>query len=395
MLVFAFIEQFDVLEMMAFSLESRLDGLEVLGAHRISGVMTRISDPQFLPDLLICDATPEGKLVLEAIFKKFPVIPTVLVGGGLKADPLLEGKNIVATIDPKETLETQIIPIVKANFKLTNVPVNESDYVRINTTLLLRVAPLKSDIYVRLSQEKFVKIMRQGDTFDSTDLEKYKNKKKIEHMFLKKSETKEFLNKFSGDLMKLLKSPATELSTAKMKELSIEVYETTQGMIEQLGPTPEIQEIIKSSVELAIKSAGTQPGVQSLFADLLKDRHKYIASHSHLLGTLACTLATLLKWDSESTFYKLSLAAFLHDIMLKNQKLAEIQSLQELATTTGFSVAEEIAFKTHPIDAAHITKEFQDVPADVDSIVAQHHELPDGSGFPKGIVNKRKCKIEA
>src|SRR6185437_16447632 len=46
----------------------------------------------------------------------------------------------------------------------------------------------------------------------------------------------------------------------------------------------------------------------------------------------------------------------------------------------------EIAeFKAHPAKAAEIARQFQEVPPDVDVIVTQHHERPDGAGFPRGI----------
>ena len=35
--------------------------------------------------------------------------------------------------------------------------------------------------------------------------------------------------------------------------------------------------------------------------------------------------------------------------------------------------------------AAELARQFQEIPPDVDVIVSQHHEKPDGTGFPRGI----------
>src|SRR5207244_821722 len=104
---------------------------------------------------------------------------------------------------------------------------------------------------------------------------------------------------------------------------------------------------------------------------------KYISSHSMMLGNLACTLAAAVGWSSETTFYKLSLASFLHDITLQNHELAGIQSLKELETRKEeFKPAELQAYKNHPHAASEMAKQFSEVPPDVDTIIMQHHEQP-------------------
>jgi hypothetical protein len=41
------------------------------------------------------------------------------------------------------------------------------------------------------------------------------------------------------------------------------------------------------------------------------------------------------------------------------------------------------------LKGAELARTFHEVPPDVDLIIAQHHELPDGSGFPKGLTSTR------
>ena len=70
------------------------------------------------------------------------------------------------------------------------------EYTRIKTELLIRVVPLKADIYVRLSDERFVKIFKKGFTFKQAELEKFLYKKNIRYLYLKSTETQEFIEKF-------------------------------------------------------------------------------------------------------------------------------------------------------------------------------------------------------
>ena len=68
----------------------------------------------------------------------------------------------------------------------------------------------------------------------------------------------------------------------------------------------------------------------------------------------------------------------------KNQQLAKIGTLQELRKREGeFTEKEVKSYKTHPAVAAEIAKGIDEVPPDVDTIIMQHHERPDGKGFPE------------
>ncbi|MGZ3721118.1 MAG: HD domain-containing phosphohydrolase, partial [Bdellovibrionota bacterium] len=49
------------------------------------------------------------------------------------------------------------------------------------------------------------------------------------------------------------------------------------------------------------------------------------------------------------------------------------------------SAEEKVVYKEHPHAAAALARQMKDFPGDVDQIIAQHHELPNGRGFPLGI----------
>ncbi len=88
-------------------------------------------------------------------------------------------------------------------------------------------------------------------------------------------------------------------------------------------------------------------------------------------------------WTSEVTFYKLSLASFLHDLTLPSDEIAQIQTLQELSLVRNrFTQEEKENFRLHPQEAAFLVASMSEIPPDVELIVRQHHERPDGTGFP-------------
>lgn len=173
------------------------------------------------------------------------------------------------------------------------------------------------------------------------------------------------------------------------KRLISEV-DSIYSLSNQLGFNEEVQELTRQSVLNTINKMKQAPKLSSVLVRLEHDEKKYIASHSILLAFVSCAIASQLEWSSDTTSYKLTLASFLHDITLKNQELALVQSLPELREKQSLFTDEEMkAFYNHPADAAACAQKFDEIPADVDLILSQHHERPDGSGFPKGLTSTR------
>jgi HD-GYP domain-containing protein (c-di-GMP phosphodiesterase class II) len=246
----------------------------------------------------------------------------------------------------------------------------------------LSVCPLKGDIYIRLSKDKFVKLFREGDVFDLQDLEKYTIKKGVEYLFIRKEQCQEFAQKYLVELQKNLSNE--NLTVEEVGKLNHSVHETVHELSSKLGFTKEVQELTKTQVQLTVKSMGKDPDLAEILKKLEASEGQYISSHSTLCAYLACSLASQMQWGSETTFYKLSLASFLHDITLENHELAEIQTLEELEQQKAkFTEKEMKDFKNHPAAAAEMAKRMTEVPPDVDTIIRQHHEKPDGSGFPR------------
>jgi HD-GYP domain-containing protein (c-di-GMP phosphodiesterase class II) len=258
------------------------------------------------------------------------------------------------------------------------------DTCRRKTTLLIRVGLLRAGIYIRLSSEKYVKLFQEGDEFSEEDYSRILRDKKIEYLYLRKNECSEFLLKFKNDLLKLLQA---EILTKEVNpDLLEEVHETAQELLNKIGATREVQEVVKANIQLTVKAMEKGPQLSDILKRFEIDRDKYISSHSVLLPQIACTLAMTMEWKSEATLQKLALAAFLHDIPMTNHALAAVTNLTELTRRKEqFSEDERKLYKSHPVKAAELAKQFQEVPPDVDTIVLQHHERPDGSGFPRGL----------
>ena len=278
-------------------------------------------------------------------------------------------------------------------------------YCKIMPELLFFLTPLPSALCVRISDEKFVRVMSGGASFDQADYDNLVATKGFKNFYIKFEEVPNFFNSGlamirpkKGPSSRALSQPSVgEADQAQVSRTGQMVEKTLESELEDilvqskgLGFNKDVQELTKKSVLSTIKFVRNSPGLSKLMLSLSKEKHKYISTHSMLLAYVSCAVASQLEWRSDSTYQKLTLAAFLHDSSLEDQELAKIQTMKELYDKKEFFTNEEMeSFRQHPAEGAAVASRFHETPPDVDAIIFQHHERPDGKGFPRGLNHLR------
>ncbi|MGK5089370.1 HD domain-containing phosphohydrolase [Bdellovibrionota bacterium FG-2] len=303
----------------------------------------------------------------------------------LKDPSLLLLPNVLGVITRK-TLLADLTKIVKDKFFPGEILVaqNPNDFCRIRTELVLVTMPLVADIFIRLSEQKYLRLFRGGDQILAGDIEKYAKEKKVPYLFIKRCDSESFTAKLHEEVNRLIQCETTE--AASLRAVAINVFDTVHGITSSVGVTAEVRELTKASVSLVIKQVGKSPQLSDVFQRIDDEMGQYIVRHSLALAQIACVFAAKVDMQSDTTFQKLSLAALFHDITIKNNELAKEESLQSAQKKSDLFVLETLEeFKNHPIKAAELVSQLPDVASDVNAIVRQHHEKLDGTGFPFGI----------
>ncbi|HEY8278268.1 MAG TPA: HD domain-containing phosphohydrolase [Bdellovibrionota bacterium] len=338
------------------------------------------------PQLLVLDGSLEGaeglleaakaakcKVGLYHQKKQAPKTQGVDLAGPFNEDELLPGLT--------ELLKKMGVAERGGPHEVPAIP-----FVRVGVPLLLRTSPLVSDIFIRLSELKYVKLFHKAASFTKEDVDKYHDTKKVEFFYVKREEaesTSAKLNDALEDLLKQQKVPP-EVST----QVSIATIETVHSLVNQVGFTPEVQRLVKNNVDVVMKELYASPSLGSILKNMQINKDKYIASHSHMLSEVSCALSIAMKWDSDTSFKKLTMASVLHDMSLSNHRLASIKDMKELEKRRSeFTPGEIEEYKNHTKRAATLVKGMKEVPADVDKIIMQHHEHPMGTGFPDALNN--------
>lgn len=346
-------------------------------------------------DLVIFDYQKNAIKKLRRFQKKLGRIPCVLCLPGMRTEGI-EKTSTTHIIDRNDligNLSSLILQLQGSGIFSENQEAEENaedfapdvvdrEFCRIKTKLLLSTCPLDADVFIRLSPRKFLKLFREGDEFNKYDYQKYTESKGIDHLYLKKKDLDEFLDKLTHEIKKFL--VADDLTPDQAAQSSNSVHETVREIGKVVGFTPNVQKLVKTQMSVTIKSMGESPKLSEILKKLENTKGEYISNHSTITAFVACAIASQMHWASEATFHKLNLAAFLHDMTLDNNHIARCNTIDEF-NEQPWGPEEAKKFREHPADAAEIVRGFTEVPPDVDQIILQHHERPDQSGFPRGI----------
>jgi hypothetical protein len=167
----------------------------------------------------------------------------------------------------------------------------------------------------------------------------------------------------------------------------------TEALLETDILSPEFQEMLQTEVERTIKKMKQRPALAKYLQQLevLRGQDAYMAEHIQVLTVVCTFIARTMSWVSEASMEKFVYAAYMHDAPLfAHPRLAPLQSRTDLEAHKGQLSAEEIdIFLRAPDEAAKAALADSGAPPDVAAMLSMQKELPDGSGFPRGITQAK------
>lgn len=344
----------------------------------------KIIDDQQDIDLCICDhnmADGMGPEVLKYLINQKSKIKFVLCSTVIPRDLPNEypANHVFSNIQkPDIGIGVERLFQLTEKYAQEKLSAGPEEYIPVTLHVLALMEKLPADIYIRMSDNKYIKCIKQSEKFSLDDQEKY-TQKLIKELYIKKGDQIPSINEIILDTVQKIMERRNLSLQDKMSISHSQLLE----LIKFTGITPELaaasKKNIMQSVGFLMKS--------SLVSDFWKEINM-LGEYPSRLYTLHSMLASMivkkLQWSSEATMYKLTLSSFLQDIALDSIPLMEICDSQEFAEKkSNFTPSEVKAFLDHPIKATDILAEFKEIPPDIDRVLIEQHEMPDGSGFPR------------
>lgn len=345
-------------------------------------------------DLVVCDynmPNGSGGDVFEHILEMEEKPHFILASSDrpVEHEEFSRGKLTAFLQKPFES--SKLIDAFKEAFPIEEARILPGTFCRIRPLLLHSLNVLPCDLFIRLSSEKYVKVMNEGEIFGNGDLGRFKDKG-VGFLFVKEENLQSIITKLVQLVTVQAKSALAKGSVSDVFEISESMQATIHDLGAELGYSPALENAVKANMGLACSLMEQNQALSSVLQGITINADNYVSSHSILLPYISCGMAELMDWHSEHTYQKLTLASLLHDCCLSDSGLARVVNESELEN---FSSQDQAKWREHTEKAAEISRRFTEIPADVEQIVSQHHELPDGSGFPNQLHHTRIAPLSA
>lgn len=377
----------DIRELYSLKFESEF-GFAVIEASSAAIALEKLEEESV--DLVVSDFNmPDGNgdIVYRRVREKSKSLPFVfLTTENITTRRELEGfltneKNAHLIKPLNNELFRKTCDELLSGIRPTNEEAEELKYISLRIERLYSYNEISADLFVKLSDQKFVKILSKNDMFDHNFLSKYKDRG-VAFVYVRREEYTDFTRRHTNALSSRLKD---ESITDNIRiHAQVEIYQQIKDSLEHVGLNHHTIEMAQAAFESSLEVFGKSKDLFTLLDKMMK-RKDYIIEHSVMASYFCYIIAKQMDWNNAKTLAKLNFAAIFHDSDLVDEKIARVDSIHS-DEFNRLNPVEQKIFKEHPVRAASVVRSLPDAPENIDMVIMQHHEVPDGSGFPRGLV---------
>ena len=328
--------------------------------------------------LIICSSQVGDESTILKIFYYMQSqrldIPIIGLGENPKVSSRIE---MVSNIKDWKVIIKKAASILKIDSKKM-VQKQIPDYFPVYTKNLLGLDTAPCFVYLELGG-KFELFLDAGDKVDRSMVKKL-FLKGVKKVYVEKSWRLSFVNAVSEKVAEDFSKIKSERDHMSVLSRAIE---NTQELIRLTGINEESVNMANKSMESMRTVAKSSEGLSDLLSILEEDSDSYTYKHCMLTNILANQAIKDMSWGNKIQREKISFICFFHDITIPEDALCEIHS-EEALREAKISVEDKKRVRNHAFDAINLLKDYPQVPFGVDSLILQHHGMPNGIGFAKG-----------
>ena len=250
---------------------------------------------------------------------------------------------------------------------------SEHSYLAVPTSSLIHRKISLSDLFIRLPSDRMVKVAHKGGAIDVERISRFGDKD-VHYLYVFKNELAGIVSDLvrGAEGLNHLPNIPSGLKVAKFFNIAESVFAELLNM-------PLSDESIGRAVRLSqeIATAMREKPEFLQLVETVVDLGDYFTKHS--LGTvmMANMLMTKLEWSSPKLLAPITAGAFFHDVGLK-----EIPPELRFKNRIEMNKDERLMWECHPAKGVQLLSPLKSMTTDVLRIVQEHHEIPNGQGFP-------------
>lgn len=226
------------------------------------------------------------------------------------------------------------------------------------------------DIYIRLNNNKYLLILKAGDSFSNDRLEKYINNG-VDNFYIRKDIQKLYLD-YCENLTDLINKSNKIDENVKLAQ-TLNYGEETLNFLKETGLSDENLEYVDRFTKY------TRNVIQNFDLEA-HDKLKVFLSetvaydHGVSCAMISAPMLKILSFDSDKFMDLVALSCMLHDVALPKELTHE--------KIDNMSVDEKVIFLNHPEAGSKLIAQIKNLPANLEQVILHHHEKKSGKGFP-------------
>lgn len=247
-------------------------------------------------------------------------------------------------------------------------------FLPVKIDLLKNAVSVPCDLYVKISEKKYVKIINRDQADAVTETVERYQKKDIDLLYVEKQ--------FYSSLSTLIMNDffCAEENALPAEERGIKITESIMLITSDLGAPAEVIESINESYTEVIKNLEHEK-VSKLLSNMTANENVFVENHSYLTSVFAVMMSRKMKWATPKIQNNICMAALLHDLVLADHRLGHhdkdtLENIKKLP-----SKERDLVFN-HPKILAEKLRTTTKIPDDVLSLISKHHEGRGVDSYP-------------
>ena len=289
--------------------------------------------------------------------------------------PILN-KELTRLLESYQSLKDVISGLKKKDGVSDEEEVTDSDkhFTQVKIEKFYPSQAVLFDVFVRINNNRYIKILHAGDTFSQERIDKYKNDKKVESLYFHHKDRRKYIQ-YTNFLAKKLIDNKRVSSSSKVNLLSTVSEKYVEELFQQ-GVKPQVVDQAKEIANNVYKVVEEQKDLYQTLRDFQEmDPNQF--THAFVTTLYSSAIIKQFPWQSKVTIETMSLACMFHDIgktkLPKKFMDARPEDLSE----------EDLAlYYQHPELGIKIVQKNKLINNSVKQIIMQHHECFNGEGFP-------------
>ena len=271
-------------------------------------------------------------------------------------------------------LTTKVSQLIKSE------PLAPESYSPVHLSLLKRVKKIEVPLYVKINDHKFVRLTSSPVDFTDEEEKKYAERG-LDCLYINALTAETFISQFRKEVLSLEAWNQTGPADHELISLNTELL---KSMSQQFGWTPATIQLTKDCINKALHLVKANPEMHAVFNQFHKIERFGFPDHCTASLMFSLQLLKSMGFEDEMTVAKITFCAILHDLTLTDEQYAHKTKIISHMNKKDKKTADEKAIFEHPIKAAELCRTWDFCPPFIDQIILNHHERPDGSGFPYG-----------